>query len=765
MPGTHIYYLFAEDQTPGDPWHTVFHVLSQSEARLLRCFMAMLYLPTSVSGMVSEKRPFNEALVRLHDVPRFRKANSSAPLPEPLWHHLLKLPLLVLMVGNKLPIWLNDLAAARPIVLLSPNEATIETALRSNVISAGLLRDPDDIREFYRIFRDLCRVSGQDRRLSDETREKLTALSDLDLFECRSRLDFFPAFPLPQPWNGRAAAYLLNRMSNNVDSPSLRPDQVEGGEIRFPKLLLASLRAVATLAFFELGERLPEPLQMSVKEIEEVHSTLLSTQVDSNQKFAAMLELGSRVAHMRLDRLFITIPVVRSDLVRGRVPGSVKPAPDHKRMAKSGIQALNDFIEGIERKHFGSIDEKQAYGQAYDTLLLEQRFLACQTACLASRSLAIPLQLRSVPGDMHNRIRDLNQAIKTNSRKCTKLFREVEQGLSDVLPSAVREWLCIGDSPVVLFSDLPFEWALIDDWPLCLTRPVSRIPTGLSQWDALNMTLEAQISINSRTPGKVLVLDLIAQDDPIRIHSDIFISTSEELSQNYIYAKPANAAEFRDIIERTSPEIVVLDSHGRYDQSKDEVWINLPDGPASVDQLLPDTQVPPVWILSACDTSVTGAMRGCFVRRLLYRGAVCVIASLASVDALTASIFVGRLLTAIFNPNQPNQHRSLDQVIFSTQLTTALLYDPLLPLIRKSEKDAVLRKALGNVLGDYLGWAAHTFLEVRQFRHTAAWVLGESMARHGLTKTYVEALLAGSVRPETLLFSAFGVPSRVELSA
>lgn len=724
----------------------------------------MLYLPASISGMIPEKRPFNEALIRLHDVPRFRKANSSVPLPELLWHHLLELPLLVLMVGNKLPIWLDDLAAARPIVLLSSNEATVETALRSSGISAGLLRGFDDIREFYRVFRDLCRVSGQDRRLNDETRAKIMALSDLDLFEHRSRLDFFPAFPLPQPWNGRPAVYLLNRMSNNVDDPTLQPGQVEGGEIGFPKLLLNSVRAVTALAFFELGEKLPAAMQGIRQEIEEAHSTLLSPQADSNKKLATMLDLGRRVALTRLERLFITVPVVRSDLMRGRVPGSVKLDPDYKRMAKSGIQVVTDFTKGVERNHFGSMEEKQAYGRVHDTLLLEQRFLACQTACLASRSLAIPLQLRSVSGDMYNRIRDLNQAIKTNSRKCTQLFRVVEQGLADLLPSAVRDWLCVGDSTVVLFSDLPFEWALVDDWPLCLTRPVSRIPTGLSQWDALNAVLEAQITINARTPSKVLVLDLIAKDDKIRVHSDTFISASEELSQNYTYAKPANAAEFRDTIERLTPEIVVLDSHGRYDQSKDEVWISLPDGPASVDQLLPDTQVPPVWVLSACDTSVTGAMRGCFVRRLLYRGAVCVIASLALVDALTASIFVGRLLTAIFNPNQPDQHRSLDQAIFSTQLTTALLYDPLLPLIRKSAKDAALRRTLGNVLGDYLSWAAQTFLEVRQFRHAAAWVLGESMARHGLTNTYVEAQQAGNVRPETLLFSAFGIPSRVDLS-
>jgi hypothetical protein len=52
-----------------------------------------------------------------------------------------------------------------------------------------------------------------------------------------------------------------------------------------------------------------------------------------------------------------------------------------------------------------------------------------------------------------------------------------------------------------------------------------------------------------------------------------------------------------------------------------------------LDELIPFTRVPPLWILSACDTSVTGAMRGCFVRKLLSLGAVCVVATLAQVNA------------------------------------------------------------------------------------------------------------------------------------
>jgi CHAT domain len=759
-----INYLLAEDDIPGEaPYYTVFHLLRTSETMLLRCFMALLYFPASLNEIVTEKGPFVEALKRLRDVPTLTKASSGTPLPEQMKRDLIDLPLLVLIVGKKIPVWLEDLATARPIALLSPDETVVEAALQMKHVSAGLLQGLEDVREFYRTFCDLCRKRSQDHRLNDETRKRLTFLGELDLLARRSRLDFFPALPLPQPWEGRAAAYLLNRLSNNVERPSLEPDSREGSGITLPKILVMSSRAVTALALFELGQQIPAAMKLSQKEVEEAHTTLLST-CDPDQKFAIMLELGRRMTNTSLENLFITAPVVRVDLVRGRVPKSVKPNPKYKLMAKSGIQAVTDFIKKAERNDLGAIQDKQAYDQARATLLLEQRFLACQTAFLASRSGSVPLQLRPLPGEIYSKLRDLNQALEVNSRKSSRLFREVERGLGNLLPSAVQDSLRKGDSSIIFFSDLPFEWAMVDEWPLCLTRPVSRIPIGMTHWDVLSAIIEEPVVIDTRMPERVLVLDLIGKDDPIRYYSDLFASVSSALEQNYTYAHPADATEFRKLIEQLEPTIVVLDTHGRYDRPKDEIWISLPKGQTSVDQLLSDVRVPPVWILSACDASVTGAMRGCFVRQLLARGAVCVIASLARVDAFTASVFVGRLLTDIFNPIQRGSHQSLERVFFFAQLMTALLYDPLLPLIRKFEKDASLKQQLGRVLGDYLSWVAQTSLDARQFRYAAAWTLGETMARHGLTKMYMNAQLAGNVRPETLLFSAFGVPSHVLFS-
>jgi hypothetical protein len=90
----------------------------------------------------------------------------------------------------------------------------------------------------------------------------------------------------------------------------------------------------------------------------------------------------------------------------------------------------------------------------------------------------------------------------------------------------------------------------------------------------------------------------------------------------------AHLTRSRNIVARenkgTTPlesfDIVVIDAHGSYERRTELLRIELPEGAVPIDDLIPPRRVPPLWILSACDTSVTGAMRGCFVRKLWQGG-------------------------------------------------------------------------------------------------------------------------------------------------
>jgi len=79
------------------------------------------------------------------------------------------------------------------------------------------------------------------------------------------------------------------------------------------------------------------------------------------------------------------------------------------------------------------------------------------------------------------------------------------------------------------------------------------------------------------------------------------------------------------------------------------------------------------------------------------------------------------------------------------------------------QKDPEVRKKLGFVLSDFFTWTHGRELDIRKYRHEIAWLLGEAILRNGLQEIQLGHLQSGIVKPETLLFSIFGVPTHVKL--
>ncbi len=247
---------------------TVFHLLSESDIALLRCFGTMLLLHGSTSRIIAEQPPFVEAISRLHQLPTFRKASARHKPHPQLWNDMLRLPLLVLMVASSLPPWFEALARQRAVAVLSPSDEVTAAATKMEGVFAGLLRGMADVREFYRVLGQLAARGAADTNPDADVRSTLATLGRLDLFGSRPRLAFIPGLPLPQPGHGRPAAYLFNRLSNNVDEPSLQPVSSADGLSIMPQMLNFAFRACVALGGLELGEKIPPDLPVKEAELE-----------------------------------------------------------------------------------------------------------------------------------------------------------------------------------------------------------------------------------------------------------------------------------------------------------------------------------------------------------------------------------------------------------------------------------------------------------------------------------------------------------------
>src|ERR1700691_3662777 len=149
-------------------------------------------------------------------------------------------------------------------------------------------------------------------------------------------------------------------------------------------------------------------------------------------------------------------------------------------------------------------------------------------------------------------------------------------------------------SSVVLFSDYPYEWTLIDDRPLCLYRPTARVPLSMNSWYNVSAALLKPYELTPGNPSKVLVLDLIQKGDKIRPYSDAFIRSSANIRNRFTRATPKTTDEARQLIHSLSPEIVLVDSHGRYDQHTDKVSIQVDGNWHAFTDLLPEPPIAPV---------------------------------------------------------------------------------------------------------------------------------------------------------------------------
>jgi hypothetical protein len=238
---------------------TTLHLLNGAEVPLLRCVMTILLMPAETGGLLVGRPPFAAAVNRLHRLPTFRKIGDDLP-PLDYWVKLESAPFLILMVAGALPKWFGPLVEQRDIGILTQSESVLKAVEGISRVHAGLLKGMDDLREAYRVIRELADAAAKNKAYDEPVRSHCGLLAGADLFAGRSRLGFIPPIPLPQPAEGRPAVYLLNRLSNNLDEPSILPGAPPGGVTIFPQMLEWSEAACAALAYLELRGDTPSEL-------------------------------------------------------------------------------------------------------------------------------------------------------------------------------------------------------------------------------------------------------------------------------------------------------------------------------------------------------------------------------------------------------------------------------------------------------------------------------------------------------------------------
>lgn len=297
-----------------------------------------------------------------------------------------------------------------------------------------------------------------------------------------------------------------------------------------------------------------------------------------------------------------------------------------------------------------------------DELWLGTAAMAVFAVSEASAVARLPNQVNRTSGAVHNfaeHYRGKTPAL----RKRLRSFQEVQNSLASAVPNEFVDLIRDAQSGVRIVADAHLEWLNVDGLPLGIRKDVTRIPVtpGNSFLDYLSASPPIQLTL--RDFENVLVLSAMKDDDePLRGLMPQVIERfgrgwNERINVNYV--EVATDEEFIAALNEYNGALAVFDGHGGHERGQPGM-LYLKGTPVNVwtlgDRL---KKVPPIIVLSACDTHAADRNHATAANGFLSLGARTVLGSVFPLDGLDAAVFIGRLLLriALFLPAEIERRR------------------------------------------------------------------------------------------------------------
>lgn len=296
-------------------------------------------------------------------------------------------------------------------------------------------------------------------------------------------------------------------------------------------------------------------------------------------------------------------------------------------------------------------------------LMLQLRASELQsfTMALAGRAaselvnvIRLPLGMNKVHGELIDlgncaRGQSLRTTTARRAQKLARLFSDVSLKMSEALPVDFKPILDKPTGHIKLVSDTPLEWMQVRGAPLMLRHDVSRIPSTPGNVFAMQVLDSRILNLRPDDLKEVLVIRSFEKEDPI-------LPIIERALSNPIPGRMKLSIKIIDVhteedivneLNNFEGCIVIFDCHGAHDQRQDVGAIMINGKRLEVWNLRGKVRVPPIILLSACDTHPIDRSHASTANAFLMMGAKTVLATLLPINANYAALFIWRLLFRI----------------------------------------------------------------------------------------------------------------------
>jgi hypothetical protein len=277
-------------------------------------------------------------------------------------------------------------------------------------------------------------------------------------------------------------------------------------------------------------------------------------------------------------------------------------------------------------------------------LLAQSAAVGVRAASTTTPTLRLPPSVNRTTGTLAHLSTHLRAIDQPKPVKTARVFRAVQNALLDGLtPNSLAE-IRKSRSGVKIISDAPLEWLPVDGLPLGLRHDVSRINVTPGTLTFGELTNPAPIYIEPKAFEDFLILSSFKDDDPIKDSMKDTLEIATNANGIEIGDRFQRIASKNELIEKLNAfhgPMVIFDSHGGHDRFG---VLRIGDEDVDIWQLRTLIRVPPIVILSACDTHPADKSHATVANGFIHCGARAVLATFLPVRSDQSARLIAKLL-------------------------------------------------------------------------------------------------------------------------
>ena len=346
---------------------------------------------------------------------------------------------------------------------------------------------------------------------------------------------------------------------------------------------------------------------------------------------------------------------------------------------KHKIEDYEAFIKALKFTKEYIFTEKVIEENRFIKGYIDEREYIEQLISILSSSYMVPnIKVPTKENDYISLLKEMGAVDRSQSYKINQSYSKLEKKFSEDITNSLDYMRCESSYKLKLVSNLPLEWINHCGIPLMIKNDVSRVPVSPGYLtDKLLLDTE-QVHLSYKAFENILFISSFNDSDPIkndvkqrveiiqktlskslnREYTDYLVNSNEhtkgmkisdddkKIDINVEWKNVADQSELIDVLNNNNSAIAIFDMHGGHSDNG-EGFLVLQNKAINISSLLGKIKIPPIVILSACDTSPIDNNHYSVANMFLLAGAKTVLASALPIMSKQASVYIARLLIRV----------------------------------------------------------------------------------------------------------------------